>query len=210
MLPRLPLAYKTPRKLVTRSGARVRGINLHPRFKQCRWESGIERNLYTLLTITHSVQLVFSQPLVLRLDAGEYTPDTLVFMKNGERVWIECKYQDHLDAETTEKLGQAAVTFAAAGDRFVLAKDSCLHDDLPEVINAYRFAHWYDRQPDCPAEPFEAGMYFELVERHGVQTVNRAIARGELTFDFTTLATDTTQVWNVKGGMGYEPSFLHA
>lgn len=210
MLPTLPLAYKTPRNLVTRSGARVRGINLHPRFKRCKWESGIERNLYALLTITPSVQHVFSQPLVIRLDAGEYTPDALVFQKNGQRIWIECKHLHHLDSETQIKLGQAAVTFAAVGDRFIVVKDSSLSDLLPEVINARRFAAWYEPQADYSNESFESGTYSELMERHGAPIVNGALARGELALDFTDIVTDATPVSISKGGVGYEPSFLRS
>jgi hypothetical protein len=210
MLPTLPLAYKSPRRLITRSGARVRGANFHPRFGSCQWESGIERNFYALLTVTLSVILAFSQPLVLRLDAGEYTPDALIFLADGSRIWIECKYEKDLDPETVIKLGQAAATFASVGDRFIVAKDRHLADDLPEVVNAHLFGNWYSSAPDHFAEPLEAGTYAALSARHGRQTVNRAIARGELTLDFSSEVNDASNIWPTQGGTGYEPSFLHA
>lgn len=210
MLPKLPLAYKTPRRLITRSGARVRGANLHPRFGSCQWESGIERNFYALLTVVPSVLRVFSQPLVLRLDAGNYTPDALVFLADGRRIWVECKYEKDLDPETVVKLGQAATTYASVGDRFIVAKDRHLADDLPEVVNAHLFGNWYSSVPDHFAEPLEAGTYAALSARHGRPTINRAIARGDLTLDFSTEVSDTTHIWPTQGGTGYEPSFLCA
>ena len=210
MLPPLPLAYKTPRRLITRSGARVRGANLHPRFGSCQWESGIERNFYALLALVRSVLLVFSQPLVLRLDAGDYTPDALVFLADGRRVWVECKYEKDLDPETVFKLGQAATTFAGVGDRFVVAKDYHLSDDLPQVKNAHLFGNWYSPTPDHFTEPLREGTYAELSARHGRQAVNRAIARGDLSMDFSSDVTETTHIWPTEGGTGYEPTFLHA
>lgn len=210
MLPALPLAYKSPRRLITRSGARVRGANLHPRFGSCQWESGIERNFYALLTIAISVILAFSQPLVLRLDAGDYTPDALIFLADGRRIWIECKYEKDLDPETVIKLGQAAATFASVGDRFVVVKDRHLSDDLPQVKNAHLFGNWYSPTPDHFTEPLREGTYAELSDRHGRQAVNRAIARGDLTMDFSSDVTETTHIWPTHGGAGYEPTFLHA
>lgn len=210
MLPKLPLAYKTPRRLITRSGARVRGANLHPRFGSCQWESGIERNFYALLTVAPSVLRVFSQPLVLRLDAGDYTPDALVFLVDGRRIWVECKYEKDLDPDTVIKLGQAATTFASVGDRFIVAKDRHLAEDLPEVVNAHLFGNWYSSVPDHFPEPLEAGTYAALSARHGRQAVNRAVARGELTLDFSSKVCDTSYIWPTQGGAGYEPTFLHA
>nr|WP_315463321.1 hypothetical protein [uncultured Rhodoferax sp.] len=210
MLPKLPLAYKTPRRLITRSGARVRGANLHPRFGSCQWESGIERNFYALLTVAPSVLRVFSQPLVLRLDAGDYTPDALIFLADGSRIWVECKYEKDLDPETVIKLGQAAATFASVGDRFVVAKDYHLSDDLPQVRNAHLFGNWYSPTPDHFEEPLCAGTYAELSARHGRQAVNRAVARGELALDFSSDVTETTYMWPTEGGTGYEPTFLYA
>lgn len=210
MLPTLPLAYKNPRRLITRSGARVRGANLHPRFGSCQWESGIERNFYALLTVTPSVVLAFSQPLVLRLHAGDYTPDALVFLADGSRIWVECKYEKDLDPETVIKLGQAATTLASVGDRFIVAKDRHLADDLPEVVNAHLFGNWYSSTPDDLAEPLRAGTYSALSARHGRQTVNSAIARGDLTLDFSSEVNDATYIWPTQGGTGYEPSFLRA
>jgi len=210
MLPTLPLAYRNPRRLVTRSGARVRGANLHPRFGSCQWESGIERNFYALLTVAPSVIMAFSQPLVLRLDAGEYTPDALIFLADGSRIWVECKYEKDLDPETVIKLGQAAATFACVGDRFIVAKDRHLSDDFPEVVNAHLFGNWYSPTPDYFEEPLQEGTYAGLTALHGRQTVNRAIARGELTLNFSNEVADTTLVWPTNGGKGYEPSFLHA
>lgn len=210
MLPNLPLANRNPRRLITRSGARVRGIFQHSRTGRCEWESGLERNLYTILSMVGQVSRVFSQPLVLKLDAGEYTPDALVFLTTGKRVWIECKPRCNLDGEIQVKLTEAALRFMSVGDRFVIANELHLDDDLPAVANARLFSAWYEQMADFIPAVREPQTYAELTSRYGFHAVNRAVARGELMLDFDTELSAKSLLWTTKEGEGYEPDFLRA
>lgn len=210
MLPNLPFSNRNPRRLITRSGARVRGIFQHSRIGRCEWESGLERNLYPILAMARSVSRVFSQPLVIKLEAGEYTPDALVFLTTGERVWIECKPQRNLDAETRAKLTEAALTFLAVGDRFVIVDETQLDDSLPAVLNARFFSSWFDPMADFVPVVHEAKTYSELTNSNGFHAINRAVARGELMFDFGKELSGKSLLWSTKEGEGYEPDFLRA
>lgn len=210
MLPDLPFANRNTRRLITRSGARVRGIFQHPRIGRCEWESSLERSLYTLLSMAGSVSRVFSQPLVVNLSAGEYTPDALVFLVTGKRVWIECKPQRHLDAEVRTKLTEATLTFMAAGDRFVIVDETCLDENLPTVVNARLFSAWYEQAADRVPVINEPKTYAALTAEYGFSSVNRAVARGELTLNLDTELSVKTLLWTPKEGEGYEPDFLRA
>lgn len=210
MLPDLPLANRTPRRLITRSGARVRGIFQHPRTGRCEWESGLERNLYTILSMVGSVGRVFSQPVVIKLSASEYTPDALVFLSNGKRVWIECKPKRNLNAETRAKLAEASLTFLAAGDRFVIVDETQLDDSLPAVLNARMFSAWFEQTTDFVPAVGEPKTYVELTSRYGFHTINRAVARGDLMLDFGQELSAKSLVWTSKEGEGYEPDFLRS
>lgn len=208
MLPDLPLVNRNPRRIIRRSGARVRGIYQHPRTGRCEWESGLERNLYTVLAMAGSVSRVFSQPLVIKLNAGEYTPDALVFLTNGKRVWIECKPQRYLDADTRVKLTEAAMVFLAAGDRFVIVDETHLDENLPTVTNARLFSAWYEQTVDFVPVVRKPQSYSELTSRYGAHVINRAVARGELVLDMGTELTPKSMLWTANEGEGYEPAFL--
>lgn len=210
MLPNLPYAERMPRRIITRSGARVRGTFAHARMGHCEWESGPEGCLYPLLSITKSVSRVYSQPLVISLDAGLYTPDALVFLANGKRLWIECKQDCDFDEETRAKLAEAALTFLAAGDRFVIVSETYLKDDLPVVINARLFSAWYEETADFVPAVKEPLTYAELTSRYGFHAVNRAVSRGELVMDFNVELAPESLLWTPKEGEGYEPDFIRA
>lgn len=211
MLPKnLPVANRSPRRLITRSGARVRGVFQHARMGRCEWESELERNLYTLLSMSESVSQVFSQPLVLSLSAGEYTPDALVFLTTGKRVWVECKPRCFLDVETQGKLADAALTLFVLGDHFVTVDETQLDNDLPAVTNARFFSTWYEESVDfVPVVP-EPKTYADLINRYGHHAINRAVARGELMLDMSAELSPESLLWTTKEGEGYEPDFLRA
>jgi hypothetical protein len=207
-LPDLHYADRMPRRLITRAGARVRGIFNHRRMGRCEWESGPESCLYPLLAMSKSVSQVYSQPVVIRLDVGEYTPDALAFLADGTRLWIECKQHSRLDEETRAKLAEAAVTFLAAGDRFVIVDENYLKDELPAVINARFFTTWYEETADFVPLVKEPRTYAELIELYGAHAINRAVARGELVLDFNVVYSAQTLMWTPKKGEGYEPDFI--
>lgn len=210
ILPDLPYADRMPRRLITRAGARVRGIFNHPRMGRCEWESGPESCLYPLLAMTKSVCKVYSQPLVIRLNAGEYTPDALAFLANGKRLWIECKQDCDFDDETRAKMAEAALTFLDAGDRFVIVDQTFLKDELPAVINARFFSTWYEETADFVPLVKEPRPFAELIELYGAHATNRAVARGELVLDFNVEYSPQSLMWTPKKGEGYEPDFIRA
>lgn len=208
MLPDLPYADRMPRRLITRSGARVRGIFNHPRMGRCEWESGPESCLYPLLAMTKLVIRVYSQPLVIRLNAGEYTPDALAFLANGKRLWIECKQHCDFDAETQAKMAEAALTFLDAGDRFVVVDETYLKDELPAVINARFFSSWYEEEADFVPVVKTPRSYADLIALYGAHAVNRSVAHGDLVLDFNVEYSPKTLIWTPKKGEGYEPDFI--
>lgn len=210
MLPDLPYADRMPRRLITRAGARVRGIFNHHRMGRCEWESGPESCLYPLLAMSKSVSRVYSQPVVIRLNAGDYTPDALAFLANGKRLWIECKQDCDFDKETRAKMAEAALTFLNAGERFVIVDETFLKDELPAVINARHFSSWYEEFTDFVPLVKEPSPYAELIELYGAHTINRAVARGELVLDFNAQYSLQTLMWTPKKGEGYEPDFIRA
>jgi hypothetical protein len=207
-LPDLHYADRMPRRLITRSGARVRGIFNHSRVGRCEWESGPESCLYPLLAMTKSVRRVYSQPVVIRLNAGEYTPDALVFLANGKRRWIECKQSSDVDEEARAKMAEAALTFLNAGDSFVIVDETYLKDELPAVINARHFSAWYEETADFVPLVKEPRPYAELIGLYGAHAINRAVARGELMLDFNVEYSPQTLMWTPKQGEGYEPDFI--
>ncbi|QKO23420.1 hypothetical protein [Rhodoferax sp. BAB1] len=170
----------------------------------------MERSLYTLLSMAGSVSRVFSQPLVINLNSGEYTPDALVFLVTGKRVWIECKPRRHLDDEVRAKLTEAALTFMAAGDRFVIVDESCLDENLPTVANARLFSAWYGQPMDIVPLVSEPQTYAALTSQYGVHAVNRAVARGDMVLDFGIELSQKSLLWTPKKGELYEPDFLRA
>lgn len=208
MLPDLHYADRMPRRLITRAGARVRGIFNHRRMGRCEWESGPESCLYPLLAMTKSIRRVYSQPVVISLNAGEYTPDALAYLSCGMRVWFECKQNCDFNEETQIKMAEAALTFVNAGDRFVIVDETYLKDELPAVINARHFSSWYEESADFVPLVKEPRPYAELMELYGAHAINRAVARGELMLDFNVEYSPQTLMWTPKKGEGYEPDFI--
>jgi len=206
----LNYADRNPRRIITRSGARVRGCFNHARIGRCQWESGPESCLYPLLAMCPSVSRVHSQPVVINLNAGQYTPDALVFMASGKRVWIECKQDCNFDEETRAKLAEASLTFLAAGDRFIVVDETHLHDDHPVVVNARLFTAWYETETDFVPGVKEPQTYAALTSLYGAPAINRAVARGELMMNFSIEQSPESLLWTPKEGESYEPDFLRA
>lgn len=155
-----------------------------------------------------SVSRVYSQPVVISLNAGEYTPDALAFLANGKRLWIECKQDRDFDEQTRAKMAEAALTFLNAGDRFVIVDETYLKDELPAVINARHFSAWYEETADFVPLVKEPRTYAELIGLYGAHAINRAVARGELMLDFNVEYSPQTLMWTPKKGEGYEPDFI--
>jgi hypothetical protein len=95
-LARAPQNPTKPRNLVTRSGARVRGIHTSKRFPlPLSWETPEERTLIEVLDASPATAALLSQPAQLfipsEFEPFVYTPDVAV-LRTDARVWvIECK-----------------------------------------------------------------------------------------------------------------------
>jgi hypothetical protein len=212
MLPPLPFAQRAPRRIVTRSGYRVRGLNLiADPSSRLEWESPPEANVLVMLGMCKSVDRTFSQPCVLEVEGTRYTPDFLVILRGGQRVWIECKHDvDRLDQEMERKLGFINALFRGVGDRFVILDRGVLGEDSP-LLDNYRFlAGWRDLAAPEVGSPWPASTYGELVGKHGAVRVNAALAAGNYRFDMTQPLGNQTPVSPCLDGAAYELAFLHS
>lgn len=95
-LARNPKNPAKPRNLVTRSGARVRGLHQSRRFPTpLTWETPEERTLIQVLDASPATAELLSQPAQLEIptETGSflYTPDVVVQRTNASIWVIECK-----------------------------------------------------------------------------------------------------------------------
>lgn len=95
---------RKPRSLVTRSGARVRGIhNSLYQTGPLEWETPEERTAIQVFDVSPATKLLASQPAILNVDLRnekfQYTPD-IVVERLGQMTIIECK--PHAIIETNE------------------------------------------------------------------------------------------------------------
>lgn len=212
MLPPLPLATRAPRRIVTRSGNRVRGINLAvPASPKVEWESPLEQSAIVILRLCKSVARIFSQPLVLEVGGMQYTPDLLVFLNDGRRIWIECKPDSNsLDEEMSNKLALVKALFHGVGDRFVILDRALLDEDSPVLDNCRYLLGWLGRASSMAALPNEEATYGELLSRYGAERVNAALADGFFCFDMAMPLTRQTRVSPCFDGGAHELAFLNA
>ena len=114
-----------PRNLVTRSGARVRGIHSSRRFPTpLPWETPEERTLIQVLDASAATAELLSQPAQLEIptETGSflYTPDVAVQWTNGSIWVIECKQLEVLrQVETRVKHCAISMQLLSFDIRFV-------------------------------------------------------------------------------------------
>ena len=132
-----------PRRVVTRSGWRVRGITPSLRFRtSLKWESDIEHRLiYRLLTswlikdaCTQAVRLQFPEPMppLDCVGAIDYTPDALVKDHTGTLTCIECKPAAQLiEPELQKRHRDIRLFLNAHGVRFIEVTDKDLATTAP-------------------------------------------------------------------------------
>jgi hypothetical protein len=211
MLPPLPLAQRAPRRIVTRSGYRVRGANLAVASSpKLEWESPLEASAIVILGLCKSVERIFTQPLVLDIEGMRYTPDLLVFLRDGSRVWIECKPNGRIDQEMKHKLGLVNALLRGVGDRFVVLDESVLAEHSPVVDNCRYLSRWADFAASESTCAWQAAPYGELVDKHGADRVNAALAAGRYQFDMTKPLCRQTPVSPSSNGAAYELAFLYS
>lgn len=210
MLPAgLPLAGRAPRHIVTRSGMRVRGELMDPRFHEVQWESEIEHVLLQALRVCRRVKRVFTQPLVLNLEGREYTPDCLVFLPPCIRIWFECKSRNELSRpDVIRDLAQAQSTLASLGDTFRVVDEEDVGLGSVAIDNAQLIALWTDFPCERPVKLTHPTKYSDLCSSFGSESVLAGIAQGWYTFDWESPITPDTLVGWDEHQTGYEPKFL--
>ncbi len=120
-----PQSPTKPRNLVTRSGARVRGIHHSNRFRASMpWETPEERTAIEALDASFGTLELLSQPAQLEIPSEDgpfsYTPDVAALRKDGS-IWVyECKPQDVLQQlDIRSKLSAIAMHLVSYGICFV-------------------------------------------------------------------------------------------
>lgn len=129
-------AFRT-RRLVTRSGRRVRGIFPSKRFNRgMHWESSLERELNYRLEASWLVADACTQPTTINirhLDGKnfDYTPDTVIASHSGELCCVECKPAHRtLDAELEARLRSINAHLQILGVRFVTVTEAHLEHSV--------------------------------------------------------------------------------
>ncbi|MCE1194531.1 MAG: TnsA endonuclease N-terminal domain-containing protein [Acidovorax sp.] len=123
-------AAPVTRTVVTRSpGHTVRSIHLpHLQPKPIEADSSLERDFVYLTIAFPFLRTITHQPFQLSLAAGGYTPDFLVYFKDGSRVAVEVKPESQMEG-FAEKLAQAKAQLAEREIEFLVAHDTLLRRD---------------------------------------------------------------------------------
>jgi hypothetical protein len=190
----------------------VRGANLiADRFSNLEWESGPEANALVLLGLCKAIARIYSQPCVLQVEGMEYTPDVLAFTRDERRIWIEVKADaSQIDAETKHKLGLVNALIRSVGDTFIVLDNSVLADESPVVDNCRYLSRWLDlASSDDGSERWPAATYGELIDRHGGDRVNAALASRAYFFDLSQPLGRNTVVTPSRAGEADELAFLY-
>ena len=118
------IKFRAPRRLVTRSGARLRGKHYSIRHPSALpWETVEERLLIQVLDASIYTERLVSQPVTLEIrqqdDCFEYTPDVVV-ERFGQITIFECKPQELINQpEWQQRLNQIANFFKGMGVNFI-------------------------------------------------------------------------------------------
>ncbi|WP_427914116.1 hypothetical protein ACPWT1_03965 [Ramlibacter sp. MMS24-I3-19] len=166
--------------------------------------------MLTIARACRAVTGVFSQPAVLTLEDGHYTPDTLV-IKSKRRIWLECKSAEELRRRgETERLERIARHFAAWGEIFRIVTDTDIAA-LGETVGNLRYlAQWRSVSvPEAISRALPASAQVrELEAMIGLEHAWGAIADGWFTFDWRQPLTRNTQLLRSRERVWYEPGFL--
>lgn len=119
------LSARVPRRIVTRSGARVRGF--HPSLrhqKSLSWETVDERALIKAMDVSGATTELASQVVTLEIAGDgstfEYTPDVAV-LRFGQITVFECKPAEVIESEAWQKrLLVIEEYFASSGINFIV------------------------------------------------------------------------------------------
>lgn len=201
-----------PRRVVTRSGWRVRGITPSLRFRApLTWESDIEHRLiYRLMAswgtadaCTQAMRLEIP-PLVDGIATIDYTPDAITKDRWGTLTCIECKPAEQLlDPVLSRRHRDIKLFLNARGVRFVEVTDRDLAGEVPHenakrllrgiqafgvnTSTAVLHSHVTPRLP-CPLE--------ELIGRFGIPSARAALFFGFGYFDMHRPLTGATLISN--------------
>jgi hypothetical protein len=119
------LTARVPRRIVTRSGARVRGIHPSLRHKKSlSWETVDERALIKAMDASEATTELASQVVTLEITGDgskfEYTPDVAV-VRFGQITVFECKPAEVIESEAWQKrLLVIEEYFTSSGINFIV------------------------------------------------------------------------------------------
>ncbi len=142
------LSARVPRRIVTRSGARVRGF--HPSLrhqKSLSWETVDERALIKAMDASGATTELASQVMTLEITGDgstfEYTPDVAV-VRFGQITVFECKPAEVIESEAWQKrLLVIEEYFASSGINFIVLPNevqpsSTVQTNIDLVLSAGR------------------------------------------------------------------------
>lgn len=143
------LGHREARNIVTRSGARVRGIYFSARFRRgLKWESRLERRLIKACDVSWLVRDALTQPITWTIPDGdgsfEYTPDAAILTRCGQVAIVECKPEiDLQDPETRRRLNRVAEVLAASEIQLSVLTEEYLSDALnTNCETVLRYQRW--------------------------------------------------------------------
>lgn len=212
-----------PRRIVTRSGVRVRGIFPSVRFNRTlHWESALERDLIYRLESSWLVSDACTQPTTVRVPSADgdfnYTPDALILTTQGRLCCIECKPSSKLsDLPLFLKLKAIRTHLRSLGIGFLVVTEDALDQETTRA-NAKRLVRAL-RDSETPAAILKlsnelslrpATTYGQLVSYLGSRAANSVLAHGVLYFDVHRPICDSTQLFSSLKEECDAASFIYA
>jgi len=212
------------RRIVTGSGARVRGIFPSHRFRrEMPWESPLERLLVYRLEASWLVQDAVMQPARLALvgldgESFDYTPDAVICTKSGDLVVLECKPEADLqDPELRKKHTAIRLNLARAGIRFVEVSETVLdareaNQNVRTLCRArrYRTNHASKARIEALLERRSPCTFAEASSIAGASAATHMLAIGKLFFDVRRLLAPSTLLLQTLTEAGDAAHFIHA
>lgn len=193
----------TARNVITRSGARRRGLYAS-RFGQLAWEAPLERDLIARLDGSWTCSEVLTQALqfVIPSRSGKsslYTPDACVRDRAEEIRIVECKPQTMLDGLTTRHHEEIRSYFGSLDIEFLVLTESelaggtrhenaiLLSDNFQRSLKPAKVRELKERTAASSSLSFGA-----LTHALGLHDARTALARGFAYFDtLSPLSVDT-------------------
>ncbi len=203
----LQVTLMPARRIVTGSGARVRGIYPSHRYGHpIHWEAPTERDLLHVLEFSRLTSNVIHQPSRLKFTFADrvidYTPDYLVLGSLMEPAIAECKPKKFLQLQAiSDRLAEIREVFDVLGMRFVVVDETKFaNPTLWENVHKLRSAQAprrrapYDAKVNDVLRALDFTTFGELALLVGQSTGLQLIADGKYGFDLRQQLTGSTQI----------------